>query len=114
MISKRAFEALADPTRRHILSLLREGPMTAGEIAGEFRSAWPTISRHLAILRDARVITSERDGRSIRYELDVTVLQHLAAHILQWTNTRIDDDKAQSRAARGPLADQRHRIRKAR
>ena len=48
-----AFRALADPTRRDILRLLRDGPRTSGEIAQHFDAAWPTVSRHLAVLREA-------------------------------------------------------------
>src|SRR5687767_7343717 len=48
-----AFKALADPTRRRILRILRDGPLTSGEIAERFDTSWPTVSRHLAMLRDA-------------------------------------------------------------
>ena len=57
-----AFRALADPTRREILKLLRAGPRTSGEIADRFPSTWATISRHLGILRDAKLVLAERDG----------------------------------------------------
>ena len=69
------FRALADPTRRDILQLLRNGPLTSGEIAAAFDSAWPTISRHLGVLRDAELILAERAGNSIQYELNTTVMQ---------------------------------------
>jgi DNA-binding transcriptional ArsR family regulator len=79
------FKALADPTRREIIQMLRKGPLSSGEIAAKFPSAWATISRHLAILRDADLISAERNGNSIRYELNATVLQDLVAHIFDWT-----------------------------
>ena len=79
------FKALADPTRREIIQMLRKGPLSSGEIAGKFPSAWATISRHLGILRDADLISAERDGNNIRYELNATVLQDLVAHIFDWT-----------------------------
>jgi DNA-binding transcriptional ArsR family regulator len=79
-----AFKALADPTRRRILELLRSGPKTSGEIAETFASSWPTVSRHLAVLRDAGLILAERDGQHIRYELDTSVLQDLVQHLLGW------------------------------
>ena len=82
------FKALADPTRRGILRLLRSGPRSSGEIAERFPSAWATISRHLAVLRDAELVTTERNGSSIRYELDTTVLQATVEHLLNWINTR--------------------------
>ena len=81
----RAFRALADPTRRTILRELRSGPLTSGEIASRFDSSWPTISRHLAILRDAGLVGAHRHGQEIRYQLDTTVFQDLAQHLLDWT-----------------------------
>lgn len=79
-----AFRALADPTRREILRLLRNGPKTSGEIADEFPTAWATISRHLGALRDAGLILSERNGQQIVYELNTTVFQDLVDHLLDW------------------------------
>ncbi|HUQ20586.1 MAG TPA: autorepressor SdpR family transcription factor [Gemmatimonadaceae bacterium] len=79
------FRALADPTRREIVKLLRDGPLTSGEIAEKFPSAWATISRHLAVLREADLISAERNGNSIHYELNSTVLQELVEHIFDWT-----------------------------
>ena len=56
------FKALADPTRRRILELLKSGPKGSGEIAEAFPSSWPTISRHLSLLRDAGLIRATREG----------------------------------------------------
>lgn len=56
------FRALADPTRREILSLLRSGRYTVGEIAGNFRTSRPAISKHLRVLRSAGLVVSHRDG----------------------------------------------------
>ena len=80
-----AFKALSDPTRREILKLLRNGPKTSGEIAEKFPSAWATISRHLAVLRDAGLILSERNGQQIVYELNTTVFEDVVNHLLEWT-----------------------------
>ena len=80
-----AFRALADPTRREILRLLRDGPKTSGEIAQRFPTSWPTVSRHLAVLRDAELILSERNGQQVVYELNTTVFQDLVEHLLEWT-----------------------------
>ena len=79
-----AFRALADPTRRDILRLLRDGPRTSGEIAEHFPTAWATISRHLGALRDAGLILSERNGQQIIYELNTTVFEDLVNHLLEW------------------------------
>jgi DNA-binding transcriptional ArsR family regulator len=80
------FKALADPTRREIIQLLREGPMTSGEIANHFESAWATISRHLGVMRDADVIKATKDGGNVVYELNTTVLQDLVTQIFNWTD----------------------------
>jgi DNA-binding transcriptional ArsR family regulator len=69
------FKALADPTRRRILQLLRERPMTAGEIANHFPLAKPTLSAHFAILREADLIEPDKHGKSITYRLKLSVLE---------------------------------------
>ncbi len=79
-----AFKALADPTRREILKLLRKGPRSSGEIADRFDTAWPTISRHLRVLRDAGLILSERSGQQIIYELNTTVFDDIVEQLLDW------------------------------
>src|SRR5215467_10549153 len=76
------FRALADDTRRGILELLRSGPKTSGEIADRFRSSWPTISRHLAVLRAAGLVVTERRGQAVYYELNTSVFEDLVQHLL--------------------------------
>jgi len=83
-----AFKALADPTRREILKLLRDGPRTSGEIAQRFPTSWATISRHLAVLRDAELILSERNGQQIVYELNTTVFDDIVEQILEWVRPK--------------------------
>src|SRR5947209_2492228 len=78
------FRALADETRRQILDFLRAGPRTSGEIADQFRSSWPTISRHLAVLRAAGLVVTERKGQAIYYELNTSVFQDLVQHLVGW------------------------------
>src|SRR2546429_9656286 len=78
------FRALADETRRQILEFLRAGPRTSGEIARQFQSTWPTVSRHLAILRAAGLVVTERDGQSIYYELNTSVFQDVIQHLVGW------------------------------
>jgi ArsR family transcriptional regulator len=80
-----AFRALADPTRRSILDLLRGGSRTSGEIAEQFGSSWPTISRHLSVLRDAGLINAEKEGQFMRYELATTVFQDVLEKLAAWT-----------------------------
>jgi len=98
--SGRAFRALADETRRVILRMLRDGPLTSGEIAARFDSSWPTISRHLAVLRDAGLVAAERHGQEIRYELNTSVFQDLAQHLLEWTNPSSGAPRRISKAIR--------------
>jgi DNA-binding transcriptional ArsR family regulator len=75
------FRALADPTRREILELLAKRDMTAGDIADRFPIAFPSVSRHLGILRDAGLVAAEREGQHIRYRLNTTVYQELARYL---------------------------------
>src|SRR2546428_8180493 len=80
--SNGVFRALADHTRREILRMLRGGPRTSGEIAARFDSSWPTISRHLAVLRDAGLVLAERKGQEIHYELNTSVFQDLVQQMM--------------------------------
>src|SRR2546428_11724857 len=69
------FKALSDPTRRRVLELLKERPMSAGELADRFDVSKPTMSGHFAVLREAGLIASEKHGRSVVYELQMSVLE---------------------------------------
>jgi ArsR family transcriptional regulator, arsenate/arsenite/antimonite-responsive transcriptional repressor len=80
-----AFRALADPTRRDILRLLRDGSLTSGEIAQHFDASWPTISRHLSILRAANLVIATRIGQQVVYELDTRVFHDVVEHLRSWT-----------------------------
>lgn len=74
-IVNRVYRALADPTRRRVLALLRERDMTAGELAAEFELSWPTMSGHFSVLREADLIQADRTGSTITYRLNVSVLE---------------------------------------
>jgi len=82
--SNAVFRALADETRRQILEFLRAGPRTSGEIADQFHSSWPTISRHLAVLRAGGLVVTERQGQAIYYELNTSVFQDLIQRFVGW------------------------------
>ena len=69
------FKALADPTRRKVLELLRQRPMTAGELSDHFPVSRPTMSAHFAVLREADLIESNKIGTSILYQLKLSVLE---------------------------------------
>ncbi|MBP8594009.1 MAG: winged helix-turn-helix transcriptional regulator [Ruminococcus sp.] len=74
---KDVWNALADPTRRQILTMLRDGDMTAGEIADRFDISAATISHHLKILREAGLLLSEKEKQTITYSLNLTVFQDI-------------------------------------
>ncbi len=78
----KVYRALADPTRRRVLALLREREMTAGELAAEFDLSWPTMSGHFAVLREAGLVTAERIGTTVHYRLNLTVLEEAMAALL--------------------------------
>jgi ArsR family transcriptional regulator len=75
------FKAIADPTRREILRLLRHEEMNAGEVAARFDMTKPTMSHHFSVLKAAGLITSRREGQTIWYSLNTTVLED----VLAWT-----------------------------
>lgn len=77
------FRALADPTRRKILHLLRQREMSAGEIADHFPHAKPTLSRHFAVLREADLIQGDKRGNSIVYQLNLSVLEEAMLEFLE-------------------------------
>lgn len=81
-----AFKALADPTRRHILELLRTKDLTAGEIAEHFDMTKPSLSHHLSTLKTAGLVDAERDGQSIIYSLNTSVLQDLMSWFYTFTD----------------------------
>ena len=72
---QQTLKALADPIRREILNLLKEGRMSAGEIAEHFSVTAPSISRHLSVLKDADLIRDTREGKFIFYEINTSVLE---------------------------------------
>lgn len=76
------YRALSDPTRRHILALLRRGDMTAGELAASFELAWPTVSGHLKVLREADLVHADRHGTSLSYHINVSVLEEAIASLM--------------------------------
>ncbi|HIG23951.1 MAG TPA: ArsR family transcriptional regulator [Henriciella marina] len=69
------FKALSDPTRRKVLEMLRKGPKPAGELADAFPVSKPTMSAHFAVLRDAGLVETERQGKQVIYHLQMSVLE---------------------------------------
>src|SRR5919198_2916012 len=95
--SNAVFRALADETRRQILDFLRGGPRTSGDIAAQFHSSWPTISRHLAVLRAGGLVVAERKGQAIYYELNTSVFQDLIQHLVSWMKPLRQPESARRR-----------------
>ena len=77
MSLQNTLKALSDPTRREILSMLKKGRLSAGEIVDKFSVSGAAVSRHLSVLKDADLIRDERDGKYIYYELNASVLEEI-------------------------------------
>jgi DNA-binding transcriptional ArsR family regulator len=92
------FKALSDPTRRRILELLRQRPMSAGELAHHFSISRPAMSAHFAILREAGLVTSKKLGKSVVYELQMSVLEDALLTFAQHFGLELRD---RNRARRG-------------
>ncbi len=82
MSFEKTFQALSDPTRRKILTDLKSGPKTAGELAAQFELTAATVSHHLSVLRESGLIWSEKQGKYVRYELNTSVVDELLGWVL--------------------------------
>jgi DNA-binding transcriptional ArsR family regulator len=82
--SEATFQALADPTRRAVLDLLRRGSQPAGEIAGAFPISRPAISKHLRLLRRAHLVREHREGRNRVYHLNPEPLRAVDSWLNQY------------------------------
>jgi len=91
------FKALSDPTRRKILRMLREGDMTAGDIADRFSISKPSVSHHLNVLKQAGLIIDERKGQFIFYSLNTTVFQEVFTWFNDFVDRRKGDDNVKSK-----------------
>lgn len=69
------FKALSDPTRRRVLQLLQNGPMSAGDLSGRFNVSKPTMSAHFSVLKEADLVHTEKAGKSVIYHLKLSVLE---------------------------------------
>src|SRR5579859_5485272 len=90
------FKALADPTRREILKLLRRGEQSAGELAEQFDMTKPSMSHHFAVLKSADLIQARREGQQIYYALNTTVVEDVLS--LFWD--MFAEQKAKGKEAR--------------
>lgn len=76
-----AYKALADPTRRQILKLLRDDDLAAGVIAEQFDMSWPSVSRHLGVLTSAGLVEGRRQGQQLIYSLTTSVLADIVTEL---------------------------------
>ena len=79
----KAFKALSDKTRREILKMLNERDMSAGEIAENFSMSKPSISKHLDILREAELISSEKKGQFVIYSINTSIIKEVLGGFLE-------------------------------
>lgn len=90
---KDIWNAMADPTRREILTMLQKQDMTAGEIGAQFTISGATVSHHLKILREAGLVISEKEKQTITYRLNTTVFQEFLKNIAaMFGQTEKEDD----------------------
>ena len=88
MSTNAAFKALADPTRRSILALLRHGEKTAGELADCFDMTKPSMSHHFTVLKDADLITSRRESQQVWYALNTSIVEE----VIGWAMDLLDKE----------------------
>lgn len=88
---QKTLKALADPIRREILNMLKNGKMSAGEICDHFPVTAASISRHLSVLKEADLIRDQREGKFIFYELNVSVLEEMILWIADLKGELRDD-----------------------
>lgn len=89
---QQTLKALADPTRREILNLLKDGKRSAGEISEQFDISAAAVSRHLSVLKDADLVTDTRDGKFIFYELNASVLEEILLWISDIKGEKSDEN----------------------
>ncbi|MGE4282099.1 MAG: autorepressor SdpR family transcription factor [Clostridia bacterium] len=78
-----SLKSMSDKTRREILNLLKNGDMTAGDIAGRFSMTQATVSHHLSVLKEAGLVSDRRDGKYIFYELNTSVIEEIMAWFIE-------------------------------
>ena len=89
MSTNATFKALADPTRRSILAMLRSGEKTAGELAESFDMTKPSMSHHFAVLKEADLVTSRRESQQIWYALNTSVVEE----VMGWALDLLSQEK---------------------
>lgn len=90
---QQTLRALADPTRREILNLLKKGRLSAGEIGEHFSVSAAAVSRHLSVLKEADLITDTREGKYIFYQLNASVLEEILLWLAELKGEESHDQK---------------------
>jgi DNA-binding transcriptional ArsR family regulator len=93
------FKALSHPARREIIAMLAKGSLTSGEIAAQFDMAWPSVTGHLAALKEAELVEAERDGNAVRYRLNISAAEEAVGFLLGLMQSA---KPARRRTARAP------------
>lgn len=81
------FKALSHPARRRIIGMLQKGPLTSGEIAARFDMAWPSVTGHLAALKEADLVETERHGNTVHYRLNISAAEEAVGFLLHVVQT---------------------------
>jgi DNA-binding transcriptional ArsR family regulator len=93
----KVFKAISDPTRRRVLQLLRDHPMSAGELSEHFPVSKPTMSAHFSVLQEADLIEAEKTGRTILYRLKMSVLEDALLGFVQTFGWEVKADGSGNR-----------------
>lgn len=93
MALQQTLKALADPIRRDILNMLKNGRMSAGEITSHFPVTAASVSRHLSVLKEADLVRDTREGQFIFYELNASVLEEIMLWITDLKGEGDNDEK---------------------
>ncbi|WP_300530195.1 metalloregulator ArsR/SmtB family transcription factor [Maricaulis sp.] len=86
------FKALAHPVRRDVLRKLREGPISAGDLAEDYPVSKPTMSGHFKVLKDAELIVAEKHGTTIKYRLNASVADEALAWLMELVGKDGEED----------------------
>ena len=92
---QKTFKALSDGTRREILELLKKGAVSAGDISAHFHMTPATISHHLSVLKDAGLVSDEKRGKFIYYELNMSVIDEIIRWMSAFQGGNQDEKESQ-------------------
>lgn len=88
MVLSKTIGAMSDPTRREVLSILKKGDMSAGELGKNFDITLPSLSHHLNVLKQADLVTSQRQGQTIIYSLNLSAFEEVSKALINFFTTK--------------------------